>query len=281
VLLEAIPGRDAGYRLRTARSYTHGTGNSAKYSDSLTLRGPLAKVAGMSSEPLPDIAGNLAAVRRHIAEAAVAAGRIAADVTLVAVGKTHGAAAIARAIAAGQRVFGENRVQEAQAKYPALKEVHPDLALHLIGPLQTNKVKDAVALFDVIETLDRPRLAEALARELERSARRPALFVQVNTGEEPQKAGVPPGEADAFIADCRTRLGLGIAGLMCIPPLDEEPSLHFALLREIARRQRIGALSMGMSGDYAVAIRFGATHVRVGTAVFGPRPAMSPDGAGA
>jgi pyridoxal phosphate enzyme (YggS family) len=239
----------------------------------LTPAAPLAKVAAMSSEPPPDISGNLAAVRRQIAEAAAATGRAAADVTLVAVGKTHGAAAIARAVAAGQRVFGENRVQEAQAKYPDLKARHPDLALHLIGPLQTNKVKEAVALFDVIETLDRPRLAEALARELERSARRPALFVQVNTGEEPQKAGVLPAEADAFIADCRTRLGLGVAGLMCIPPLDEEPSLHFALLREIARRQGIGALSMGMSGDYAIAIRFGATHVRVGTAIFGPRPA--------
>jgi PLP dependent protein len=243
----------------------------------LTLWAPLAKVAGMSSE-LPDIAGNLAAVRSRIAEAAGAAGRLASDITLVAVTKTHDGAAIARAVAAGQRVFGENRVQEAQAKYPALKARHPDLVLHLIGPLQTNKVKDAVALFDVIETLDRPRLAEALARELERPARRPALFVQVNTGEEPQKAGVLPGEADAFVADCRQRLGLAIAGLMCIPPLDEEPSLHFALLREIARRQGIGALSMGMSGDYPIAIRFGATHVRVGTAIFGPRPAASPDG---
>jgi pyridoxal phosphate enzyme (YggS family) len=278
---EGHSGRGTGCRLRTARSYTGGTGNSAKYSDSLTLAAPLAKVAGMSSAPSPDIAANLAAVRRRIAEAAGAAGRRAADVTLVAVGKTHDSAAIARAIAAGQRVFGENRVQEAQAKYPALKAAHPDLALHLIGPLQTNKVKDAVALFDVIETLDRKRLAEALARELERHERRPALFVQVNTGEEPQKAGVLPGEADAFIEDCRARLGLAIAGLMCIPPVDEEPSLHFALLREIARRQRIGALSMGMSGDYDIAIRFGATHVRVGTAIFGPRPAAAPDVTGA
>jgi PLP dependent protein len=232
----------------------------------------------MSSEPPRDIAGNLAAVRRRIAAAAGAPGRAAADVTLVAVGKTHDGAAIARAIAAGQRVFGENRVQEAQAKYPPLKAAHRDLTLHLIGPLQTNKVKEAVGLFDVIETLDRPRLAEALARELERSPRRPALFVQVNTGEEPQKAGVLPAEADAFIADCRTRLGLAIAGLMCIPPLDDEPSLHFALLREIARRHGIGALSMGMSGDYEIAIRFGATHVRVGTAIFGVRPAVPPDG---
>ena len=232
----------------------------------------------MSPGSPSDIAGNLAAVRRRIAAAASAAGRPAADVTLVAVGKTHDSAAIARAIDAGQRVFGENRVQEAQAKYPPIKDAHRDLVLHLIGPLQTNKVKEAVAFFDVIETLDRPRLAEAVARELERSARRPALFVQVNTGEEPQKAGVLPAEAEAFIDDCRRRLGLAIAGLMCIPPLDEEPSLHFALLREIARRQGIGALSMGMSGDYEVAIRFGATHVRVGTAIFGPRPAASPEG---
>ena len=226
----------------------------------------------MSAEP-PDIAANLAAVRRRIAEAAAAAGRPAGDVTLVAVSKTHDGDAVARAIAAGQRVFGENRVQEAQAKYPALKAQHPDLALHLIGPLQTNKVKDALALFDVIETVDRMRLAESLARELARQERRPALFVQVNTGEEPQKAGVPPAEADAFIADCRTRLGLAIAGLMCIPPVDDEPSLHFALLREIARRNGLVSLSMGMSADYEIAIRLGATHVRVGTAIFGARQA--------
>ena len=229
----------------------------------------------MGGTPSSDIAGNLAAVRRRIAAAAGAAGRTAADITLVAVSKTHDAGAIAHAIAAGQRVFGENRVQEAQAKYPPLKDAHRDLALHLIGPLQTNKVKEAVALFDAIETLDRPRLAEALAREIERSPRRPQLFIQVNTGEEPQKAGVLPGDADAFITDCRTRLGLAVAGLMCIPPLDEEPALHFALLREIARRHGIGALSMGMSGDYEIAIRFGASHVRVGTAIFGARPAAS------
>src|SRR5260221_12107323 len=192
----AIRERGAGCRLLAARSYTGRTGNSPKYSDSLTLTAPLAKVAGMSAQP-PDIAGNLAAVRRRIAEAAGAAGRPAADVTLVAVGKTHDGAAIARAIAAGQRVFGENRVQEAQTKYPALKEAYPDLALHLIGPLQTNKVKDAVALFEVIETLDRTRLAEALAREFERQARRPAPFCQVSTGEEPHDARVPPGQAAA------------------------------------------------------------------------------------
>ncbi|HEX7968876.1 MAG TPA: YggS family pyridoxal phosphate-dependent enzyme [Stellaceae bacterium] len=221
----------------------------------------------------PDVAANLAAVQCRIAAAARAAGRDPAAVTLVAVSKTHDSAAIEAAIAAGQRVFGENRVQEAQAKYPALQARHPAVALHLIGPLQTNKVKEAVALFDAIDTLDRPRLAEALKRELDRSDRRPALFIQVNTGEEPQKAGILPGEADAFIEDCRGRLGLPIAGLMCIPPVDEEPALHFALLREMARRHGIAGLSMGMSSDYEIGIRFGATHVRVGTAIFGARAA--------
>ena len=217
------------------------------------------------------IAANLEAVRERVAAAARAAGRDPASVTVVAVSKTHDAGAIAAAIAAGQRVFGENRVQEAQTKYPALKAAHPGLELHLIGPLQSNKTKEAVALFDAIETLDRPKLAETLAREMERQQRRPSLFIQVNTGEEPQKAGVLPAEADRFIADCR-RLGLVIAGLMCIPPVDEAPALHFALLREIARRNDIAALSMGMSGDYETAIRFSATYVRVGTAIFGARP---------
>jgi len=234
---------------------------------------PAAMVAPMAT-PL-NIAGNLAAVRGRIAAAASAARRDAADVTLVAVSKTHGAPAIAAAIAAGQRHFGENRVQEAALKYPALKAECPGLELHLIGPLQTNKVKEAVALFDVIETLDRPKLAEALAREIARQARRPRLFVEVNTGEEPQKAGVLPADADVFVADCR-RLGLDIAGLMCIPPAAEEPALHFALLREIARRNGIAQLSMGMSADYETAIRFGATHVRVGTAIFGAREPSAP-----
>jgi hypothetical protein len=225
----------------------------------------------MSSAPPPDIAGNLAAVRRRIAEAAGAAGRAVADVTLVAVGKTHDGTAIARAIAAGQRVFGENRVQEAQAKYPPLKDAHRDLALHLIGPLQTNKVKEAVGLFDVIETLDRPRLAEALARELERAPRRPQLFVQINTGEEPQKAGIAPGEADDFIARCRTEHGLAIAGLMCVPPRGTNPAPHFALLRTIAERHGIAHLSMGMSEDFPIAIAEGATELRIGTAIFGAR----------
>ena len=220
----------------------------------------------------PDIAANLAAVRARIAAAASAAGRSPADVMLIAVSKTHAPPAIAAAVAAGQRQFGENRVQETALKYPALKAAAPGLELHLIGPLQTNKVREAVALFEVIETLDRPKLAEALAREMARQSRRPRLFVEVNTGEEAQKAGVLPAEADAFIAQCR-RLDLEIAGLMCIPPADDEPALHFALLREIARRNGIAQLSMGMSADYETAIRFGATHVRVGTAIFGAREA--------
>jgi pyridoxal phosphate enzyme (YggS family) len=180
--------------------------------------------------------------------------------------------AVEEAIASGQRVFGENRVQEALSKYPALRKAHPDIELHLIGPLQTNKVRDAVALFDVIQTVDRPKLAAALAMEMEKTGRQPRCFVQINTGEEPQKAGILPGEADAFIAAARETHRLPVEGLMCIPPVDEEPALHFALLREIARRNGVASLSMGMSGDFEVAIRFGATHVRVGTAIFGVRP---------
>jgi len=217
------------------------------------------------------IAANLAAVRGRIAAAARTAGRPGESVALVAVSKTHPASAVREALAAGHRVFGENRVQEAQVKYPALRESFPDLKLHLIGPLQTNKVKDAVALFDVIESVDRPRLAEALAREMKRTGRRLPCLVEVNTGEEAQKSGVMPAAADDFIIECRDRLGLPIVGLMCVPPLDEEPSPHFALLREIARRTGLDLLSMGMSADFETAIRFGATHVRVGTAIFGAR----------
>jgi PLP dependent protein len=219
------------------------------------------------------IATNLAGVRGRIAAAARAASRSADSVALVAVSKTHPAAAVREALAAGHRVFGENRVQEAQAKYPALRDAFPDLTLHLIGPLQTNKVRDAVGLFDVIESLDRPRLAEALAREMERSGRRLPCLIEVNTGEEAQKSGVMPAAADDFIIECRDRLGLPVVGLMCVPPLDEEPSPHFALLREIARRTDLRLLSMGMSADFETAIRFGATHVRVGTAIFGARGA--------
>jgi pyridoxal phosphate enzyme (YggS family) len=212
------------------------------------------------------IAQNLTAIRARIEKATHEAGRPPGAVTLIAVSKTHDAAAIEEAIAAGQRDFGENRVQEALAKWPALKALHAGLTLHLIGPLQTNKIEDALQLFDVIHTLDRPRLAEKLAAATDR----PGLFVQVNTGEEPQKAGVPPREADAFIESCRAQ-GLALKGLMCIPPLAETPALHFALLAKIARRNHLEGLSMGMSGDFETAIAFGATHVRVGTAIFGTR----------
>jgi PLP dependent protein len=218
------------------------------------------------------IAESLDRVRAAIEAAARAAGRDPAAIELVAVSKTHGAERIEQAIAAAQRLFGENRVQEAQSKFPELKARHPDLRLHLIGPLQTNKARDAVRLFDVIESLDRPRLAEALAAAMEKEGRRPDCFIQVNTGEEPQKAGISPGEADRFIAEARARWGLPVVGLMCIPPADEEPALHFALLREIARRNGIDRLSMGMSGDFEAAIRFGATELRIGTAIFGERP---------
>jgi hypothetical protein len=217
------------------------------------------------------IAANLATVRERIAAAARAADRMPESVTLVAVSKTHPAANVRQALMAGHRVFGENRVQEAQAKYPELRAEFPDLALHLIGPLQTNKVRDAVAGFDVIESVDRVRLAQALAGEMERSGRRPPCLIEVNTGEEPQKAGIMPADADGFILECRERLDLPIIGLMCVPPLDEEPAPHFALLREIARRNDLQVLSMGMSADFEKAIRFGATHVRVGTAIFGAR----------
>ena len=221
------------------------------------------------------IAANLAAVNGRIAAAARTAGRPDDEVALVAVSKTHPAEAVREALAAGQRVFGENRVQEAQAKYPALREAFPDLVLHLIGPLQTNKVRDAVALFDVIESVDRPRVAEALAREMKRTGRRLPCLIEVNIGEEPQKSGIMPAGADDFVADCRNRLGLPIVGLMCVPPLDREPSPYFALLREIARRTDLRLLSMGMSADFETAIRFGATHVRVGTAIFGARGAAA------
>jgi pyridoxal phosphate enzyme (YggS family) len=227
-----------------------------------------------------DLAANLGAVRGRIAAAAIAAGRDADAVTLVAVSKTQPAAAVRSALAAGQRVFGENRVQEALAKVPGLRNEFPDLKLHLIGPLQTNKVKDALAHCDVIETLDRPRLAESLAREMAKTGRRLPCYIEVNTGEEKQKAGVLPGEADAFIADCRDRLGLAIEGLMCIPPEHEEPALHFALLREIAKRNGLPILSMGMSADFETAVRFGATHVRVGTAIFGARRPLAVSTAG-
>jgi pyridoxal phosphate enzyme (YggS family) len=222
--------------------------------------------------PAADIPARLRLVEDEILLAARAAKRDPKSIRLVAVTKTVPAAEIAHAIAASQRIFGENRVQEAQAKWPALRESHPGIELHLIGPLQSNKVREAVTLFDVIETVDRPKLARALAEEMARADKHPRLFVQVNSGEEPQKAGVLPAEADAFIGLCRDTLGLNVDGLMCIPPLDEEPAMHFALLAKIAARNGVKELSMGMSGDFVRAIPFGATYVRVGTAIFGERP---------
>ena len=219
-------------------------------------------------------AGHLAEVRKRIADAARATGRDPAAITLVAVSKTHGADKVRELLAAGQRVFGENRVQEAEEKFPALKAEFPDLELHLIGPLQTNKAREAVALFDVIESVDRERLAATLAKEMERAGKRPQCFIQVNTGEEPQKAGVLPAEVDAFVKACRDVHKLPVVGLMCIPPVDEEPALHFALLAKMAARNGLAKVSMGMSADYETAVRQGATHVRVGSALFGARPPL-------
>jgi pyridoxal phosphate enzyme (YggS family) len=227
-------------------------------------------MATPSSAPV-EVTARLRLVRDEIALAAEAAGRDPASVRLVAVTKTVPAPVIERAIEAGQRVFGENRVQEAQAKWPALKASHAGTELHLIGPLQSNKVRDALGLFDVIETVDRPKLARALAEEMARSGKRPRLLVQVNTGEEPQKAGIAPGETELFVALCRDTFGLAIDGLMCIPPFDEEPAMHFALLAKLAEKIGVAELSMGMSGDFTRAIQFGATYVRVGTAIFGAR----------
>lgn len=218
-----------------------------------------------------DVAANLATVRARIAAAARDAGRAPDAVTLIAVSKTHGADRIVPAIVAGQRAFGENRVQEALAKWPDLVASHSGLELHLIGPLQSNKVREAVALFDVIQTVDRPKLARAIAEECRRTGKAIGCMVQINTGEEPQKAGVLPAEADAFIESCRTDHRLNVTGLMCIPPVDEEPAPHFALLADMAARHGLAQLSMGMSGDYEIAVAFGATHVRVGTAIFGAR----------
>jgi len=210
-------------------------------------------------------------VQEEIARACAEVGREPSSVTLVAVTKTFTALAIEPVIAAGHRVFGENRVQEAKAKWPALMQAHPGIALHLVGSLQSNKAREAVALFDAIHSLDRESLAAALAKEITRQGRAPTLFVEVNTGAEAQKSGVPPEASDAFVALCRERYGLVIAGLMCIPPAHEAPAPHFALTAKIARRNGLSLLSMGMSADFPTAIEFGATHVRVGTAIFGPR----------
>ena len=217
------------------------------------------------------IADNLAAVQARIAAQAKAWQRSPGDVHLVAVGKTHPAEAIEAALEAGHRLFGENRVQEAAAKFPALRARYPDLRLHLIGPLQTNKIKQAVEACDAIETVDRDKLAQGIAAELAKGGKPIDLFIQVNTGEEEQKAGIAPREADDFIRRCRTEYKLPVVGLMCIPPAEEHPAPHFALLGEIARRHNLKQLSMGMSGDYELAIQMGATHVRVGTAIFGAR----------
>jgi pyridoxal phosphate enzyme (YggS family) len=213
----------------------------------------------------------LDAVEREIAAACAAARRERASVTLIAVSKTFGADAIVPIIAAGQRVFGENRVQEAKAKWPGLMSSYADLRVHLIGPLQSNKAKEAVALFDAIHSVDRPSVCQALAKEIKSQNRHPELFVQLNTGEEAQKAGVAPCEADGFIAACRETYGLAISGVMCIPPVNDAPAPHFALTAKIAARNGLKNLSMGMSADFAVAIQFGATHVRVGSAIFGHR----------
>jgi PLP dependent protein len=217
------------------------------------------------------LAQRLAGVEVRIAAAAHASKRDAGGVHLIAVSKTFSAVEIRPAILSGQRAFGENRVQEAQGKWPDLRAEFPDLKLHLIGPLQSNKAADAVALFDAIHTIDRPKIAKAIADEMVRQGRRLDLFVQVNTGEEAQKAGVMPADTKAFVAHCRDDLKLAIAGLMCIPPVEEEPAVHFAFLAKLAREMGLSGLSMGMSGDYETAIAFGATHLRVGSAIFGSR----------
>lgn len=225
-----------------------------------------------STSPVtPRLPSGFAAVERDIARACKDAGRDRSSVTLIAVSKTFEGEAIVPVIQAGQRIFGENRVQEAKAKWPALMANHSGLALHLIGPLQSNKAKEAVALFDAIHSVDRASICEALAKEIIKQDRRPDLFVQLNTGEEPQKAGIAPADADAFLASCRDSYGLQISGLMCIPPVEDAPGPHFALTAKIAARNGLKLLSMGMSADFATAIQFGATHIRVGSAIFGHR----------
>jgi pyridoxal phosphate enzyme (YggS family) len=219
----------------------------------------------------PTLASPLASVRADIARACAEARRDPASVTLVAISKTFAAEAIEPVIREGQRVFGENRVQEARAKWPALRERYPDIVLHLVGPLQSNKAKEAVAFFDAIHSVDRASLCAALAKEIQKQGRAPILFVEINTGAEPQKAGVLPEAADDFLRTCRDTYGLTISGLMCIPPAAEAPAPHFALTAKIAARNGLKLLSMGMSADYEIAVRLGATHVRVGSAIFGGR----------
>jgi PLP dependent protein len=224
-----------------------------------------------SKKPPATALDRLASVRARINRAARDAGREPQEVTLICVSKTFGGSFITPVIEAGELVFGENRVQEAIEKWPPLKASHPGLELHLVGPLQSNKARDAVAFFDVIETVDREKIAKTLASEIQKTSRHPRLYVQVNTGAEPQKAGVHPQDADRFIASCRKEYGLEISGLMCIPPLDDQASPHFAFLNQIAARNGIAALSMGMSADFELAIELGATHVRIGSAIFGER----------
>src|SRR6202171_2352299 len=233
---------------------------------------PTDDMAPQNPSPITShLPNGLATVEQEIARPCKGALRCRTSVTLIAVSKTFDADAIAPVIEAGQRVFGENRVQEAKAKWPGLMSAYPGLALHLIGPLQSNKAKEAVALFDAIHSIDRPSICEALAKEIVSQKRQPQLFVQLNTGEEPQKAGVAPSEADAFIASCREKYGLPVSGLMCIPPLTDAPAPHFALTAKIAARNGLKNLAMGMSADFVAAIAFGATHVRVGSAIFGAR----------
>jgi pyridoxal phosphate enzyme (YggS family) len=220
-------------------------------------------------------AENLREVRGQIEKAAKAAGRDTSSVRLIAISKTFEATDITPVIEAGQRVFGENRVQEAKAKWPDLRQKFSGIELHLVGPLQTNKVKEALVLFDAIHSVDRAKLAAELAKEIQKAGKSPQLFVQVNTGAEPQKAGVLPEDTDAFIKECRETYSLEIAGLMCIPPLEEAPAPHFALTKKIAERNGLKLLSMGMSADFESAINFGATHVRVGSAIFGSRPPVT------
>lgn len=220
---------------------------------------------------MSSIADNLKRIQDRIASAAARAGRPAGSVRLVAVSKFHPADSVAEALAAGQTLFGENRVQEAAGKFPGLRAAHPDLRLHLIGALQTNKARDAVRIADVIESLDRPKLAAALAEAMRREARRPGLLVQVNIGREPQKAGIDPESLADFVAECREAHGLPVEGLMCIPPAEADPAPHFAAMQAAAARLGLATLSMGMSGDFEAAIAHGATHVRVGTAIFGER----------
>ena len=229
-------------------------------------------MAPQNSLPLSaHLPNGLETVEHDIERACEDARRDRRSVTLIVVSKTFDADAITPVIAAGARVFGENRVQEAKAKWPGLMSAYPGIALHLIGPLQSNKAREAVALFDAIHSVDRPSICDALAKEIDSQKRRPELFVQLNTGEEPQKAGVAPGDADGFIAACREKYGLSISGLMCIPPVNEAPAPHFALTAKIAARNGLTKLSMGMSADFAIAIAFGATHVRIGSAIFGTR----------